>query len=560
MSFYSDASLVFIPSGYKASKAYSAKPTDGTGDLTFTRSNDTATRVGPDGLIEKVRTNLLLQSEALNTTWTDFGTGTTVTPNATTAPDGTLTADLVNFPTAAGATQYVLAQNLTLSIGVPHTISFYAKAVMGTITNLVVRINGSEVSLGETITTTWQRFSKVVIPVTATDDSGFKNRPAVSGSGAAIDVYIWGVQIETGDIATDYIATTTAAVSVGPVANVPRLDYLGSSCPRLLLEPQRTNLVTYSEQFNNAAWTKSDVTVTANNTTSPAGFTDADLITLNAGTSVKQFFQSFSAVTGTYAYSIFAKAGTHRFIQLLAGPSAICNFDLQLGTFNATLATGSIENYGNGWFKCNMVATYTAITAVNLLGVDSLTSVRAEATSSTGNFYIYGAQFEEGAYATSYVPTLGAAVTRGEDNTLTTGLSAVLPQTAGTLFWEIDYTLGSTSTMLMHNTGVSDYAFLQIGLSGTAEGGIYESGVMVDRLAYLGLTSGTYKMAFAYETNSFALYINGVLRDSGTSGSTASISMNTISLDWNSSDFTGVKQVLLFPTRLSNSDLAALTA
>jgi hypothetical protein len=60
MSFFEDASLVLIPSAQKTSKVYSVKPTDGTGDLTFTRSNDTATRVGPDGLIEKVRTNLAL--------------------------------------------------------------------------------------------------------------------------------------------------------------------------------------------------------------------------------------------------------------------------------------------------------------------------------------------------------------------------------------------------------------------------------------------------------------------------------------------------------------------
>jgi hypothetical protein len=58
MSYFDDASLVMIPSGYKTSKVYSVKPTDGTGDLAFTRSNDTATRVGPDGLIEKVRTNV----------------------------------------------------------------------------------------------------------------------------------------------------------------------------------------------------------------------------------------------------------------------------------------------------------------------------------------------------------------------------------------------------------------------------------------------------------------------------------------------------------------------
>jgi hypothetical protein len=80
-SFYEDASLVMIPSGYKTSKVYSAKPTDGAGDLVFTRSNDTATRVGPDGLIEKVRTNLILQSNSFSdAAWVKLGVGTGTAP------------------------------------------------------------------------------------------------------------------------------------------------------------------------------------------------------------------------------------------------------------------------------------------------------------------------------------------------------------------------------------------------------------------------------------------------------------------------------------------------
>jgi hypothetical protein len=80
MSFFSEASLAMIPSGYKTSKVYSAIPTSGDGDLTFLRSNDTATRVGPDGLIEKVRTNLILQSQTFdNATWAKSASGTGVT-------------------------------------------------------------------------------------------------------------------------------------------------------------------------------------------------------------------------------------------------------------------------------------------------------------------------------------------------------------------------------------------------------------------------------------------------------------------------------------------------
>ena len=71
MSYFDDASLVMIPSGYKDQKVYSVKPIDGSGDLTFSRASN-ATRVNSSGLVEKVRTNLLLQSNSFDTTWT-FG-------------------------------------------------------------------------------------------------------------------------------------------------------------------------------------------------------------------------------------------------------------------------------------------------------------------------------------------------------------------------------------------------------------------------------------------------------------------------------------------------------
>ena len=60
MSYYDDSSLFVAPNGYKTSVLFAQKPMDANGQLAFTRSNDTATPVGPDGLIEKVRTNLIL--------------------------------------------------------------------------------------------------------------------------------------------------------------------------------------------------------------------------------------------------------------------------------------------------------------------------------------------------------------------------------------------------------------------------------------------------------------------------------------------------------------------
>jgi hypothetical protein len=351
------------------------------------------------------------------------------------------------------------------------------------------------------------------------------------------------------------------------LANVPRIDYTGGGCGKLLLEPQRTNLVLYSEQFDNAAWTKSGTTISANVATSPAGFTDADLITLNAGTSVKQVFQSFSAVTGTFSYSIFAKAGTHRFVQLLAGTSAICNFNLELGTFNATASTGSIQNYGNGWFRCNMVATYTSNTAINLLAVDSLTSVRAQATSSTGTFIIYGAQLEEGSFATSYIPTVAAAVTRNADEVSKTGISSLIGQTEGTLFVEVNVTTlqgAATRVIFSIQTGTTfvRLLFSAVG-SNTLRALVRDLSVDKFDARTTISTTGIIKLAIAYKSLDSSFYVNGVqITNVLTDLSFGSLTMGDVTLGYDGSTNElgdSISQALLFPTRLTNSELETLT-
>ena len=127
MSFLSEASLAMIPSGYKTSKVYSAIPTSGDGDLTFSRSNDTATRVGPDGLIEKVRTNLFRYSEQFNNTaaW-QYQSSPIIRENASVAPDGTTTADLL-YPSGNGSIVAAI-QSITSASSVEYTQSVYVKA------------------------------------------------------------------------------------------------------------------------------------------------------------------------------------------------------------------------------------------------------------------------------------------------------------------------------------------------------------------------------------------------------------------------------------------------
>jgi hypothetical protein len=306
MSLLNDASLILVPSAIKTGEVLVQKPlpnkfADETGNydgndpqtnanLTFTRASS-ATRVGPDGLIEKVRTNLLLQSNGFNTaSWIKFAAGTALAPvvtaNAGTAPDGANNAFRVQFD-CVGTTstdRSIVNQAITSVNSTPHASSVYIKAFsageVGKQVRFITEQSGSQIII--TLTADWQRVVNVGTSVS---------------------------QVETGDVMTDYIATTTAAVSVGPVSGLPRLDYLGSSCPRLLLEPQRTNLALYSEQIDNAGWTKQGLTITANSAVSPDGYTNADLLDDGTAASTQHwFFQGTTlANSTTYTLSLYAK-------------------------------------------------------------------------------------------------------------------------------------------------------------------------------------------------------------------------------------------------------------
>jgi hypothetical protein len=259
MSYFDDASLVFIPSGTKVSKVYSVKPIDGTGDLTFTRSNDTATRVASNGLIEKVRTNLALYSEQFdNAYWAK--SQATITANATTAPDGTLTAE--KFIEGSGSVAPECSRTPIAPSNSIFTLSVFAKASernfliinnndgtgsfrvwFNLTTGVIGTTDAGVTAFIENVGNGWFRCGVArQITAFASATSAFQIGSAdgvdtYTGDGTS-GIFIWGAQMELSDFGpTDYIATTSAAVSVGPVANVPRLDYLGSSCPRLLLEP-----------------------------------------------------------------------------------------------------------------------------------------------------------------------------------------------------------------------------------------------------------------------------------------------------------------------------------
>lgn len=567
MSFYDDASIVLIPSGYKTSKLYSQKPTDGSGDLTFTRTGSTATRVNDSGLIERCRTNQMLRSEQFNEAF--WGkTRATVTADATASPIGTNTADKLVEDTTATTTHFVVSTGQ--NIGAGGVFSIYAKAGErsrigireSTTTGAYATFNlstgaviesGSGAS-GVTITNVgngWYRLqmvystsSNVSFAIFILDNSyttGSPNSYTYTGDGTS-GLFVWGAQLELGDIATDYIPTTTAAVTVGPIANLPRLDYTGGGCPKLLMEPTRTNLILYSQQINNSAWAPAGGTVTANTAISPSGYQDAD--TLTGGR-----YQSGGA-SNTYTLSCFAKKvdGNGRFILRADTPgvnSAV--YDLNNGIIVSTPSgfTSSIIPYGNGWYRC-ILTTPAATTISNFVIVS--------ADGGSSSTYVYGAQLESGSYATSYIPTFNASVTRNVDNAIDTGISSLIGQTQGTILFDLIFTQNTTPSYL----GISDGTTVNRLILGAESGVFYVFGYGSATLS-LNLNQ-RYKIALSYNSTNMLIYINGQL----THTITGTIGSNLSQFRFDSGSgiqiFQGlINQVLIFKTRLSNSDLATLT-
>jgi hypothetical protein len=556
MSLLDTASLIVTPNGYKEGKLYSVIPSDGSGDMSVTRAT-TATRVNSAGLVELVPYNRFQYSEDFtNAIWSKVNT--TITSGQT-DPFGTSNASRY-LNTANGG---FILQSGGLVINEVQTISAWVKSNTGSSQTFIFMANsGAEQSPTLTATNQWQR-------VTWTFTSSANNNVILFyNPSASLDLLIYGTQLVEGSTAKDYQKTETRL-------NIPRLDYSNGTCPSLLVEPQRTNLLTYSSSFDNAAWTKVQTTTSANVAVSPSGIQDADKLIPNTTSNIHYSFQNISDTIAPWTFSVYAKADGYNRIILNAYNTNFVGFNLTTGTIESTLGIGvtsaNIEDAGNGWYRCSITSTSTSSGVAMTMSVFNAAYTNGNVNpifsgNGTDGVLVWGAQFESGSYPTSYIPTTSASVTRNADVISKTGISSLIGQTEGTLFVDfIAEGFADFGTPLCINDGsTANSIWITTFGNGDIRGEVFGSSNVQATFTYSGGVVGQrYKLALVYKANDFAMYVNGNLIGTDLSG-TLPINLSRVDFDYaNASLF--VKSALeinaaaLWQTRLDNATLAQLT-
>ena len=556
-------------------------------DFDFTR-NSTGTRLNEDYLIEDVPYNLATYSEDLsNASWTK--TNATVTTDQILAPDGTLTADKVAISSDALSGVRVFTQidkqkyNFSSFIkkGTTSSVKFYiiqqgvaeykfdVNLDTGTLGTIPSGITNAKI---ESAGNDWFRVSCVRDFTAGATNHGIG---VVTENGNGGNYYVWGAQLVKGDQPKDYLKTTDRL-------DIPRIDYTNGE-PSILLEPSRTNEVTYSQDFTQSYWSKNNVTVTSNQAISPEGIQNADKLIIDNGTvSINGgLYKSRSSTQNQdVSFSIFAKAGEFRYGTIAYGSTNAngFHFDLEDGVILSTFTnTSSYTNIGyemipypNGWYRLVVSTTELQQGVGRFIGIrphNTIPTATNNNYNSTGNgtsgIFVYGGQIEVGSYPTSLIHTSGSAVTRSADTANNAGNSDLINSTEGVLYAEIkalvsENVFKAISISDQTSTDRVTFSIYQSALYAyVASGGTGQFNVNYTPSTILEYN----KIAIKYKANDFAFWINGQEVSTDTSGS-APTGLNELAFDKGDGgdDFLGnIKSVMVFKEALTDLELEKLT-
>ena len=539
-----------------------------------------------------------------NSSWTK--NNATVTSDNTISPDGAGGCSLYTLNSYTGDNQFLrINPNTTFASGLAHSYSLFVKynsfqyvklafinygtsqyfaAIFDIINGIVTDTkNISASNTNASIESAGNGWYRIKITASLTSSAGnamnyefnkstgatptYGTYGRISQTTTTSDkVFMWGGQLVKGDQPKDYLKTTDRL-------DIPRIDYTNGE-PSILLEPSRTNLQVFSTELNNALGSGSPP-ITSNVTTSPENLQNADKISQTLTSLYQSRFSTITITAGkTWTRSIFAKKDTGNWMYLQHYDGITNNgayFDLDNGVIGTVKSgvTARMVAYPNGWYRCSVTNTPNASATTERIQV-ALVDADNASPNKTGNgtgIFIYGAQLEEGSYATSLIHTSGSAVTRSQDSATNAGNSDLINSTEGVLYAEIK---------ALANDGTSRHFSINDGTAANKVEIYYDSttneinahiNVSGASSALFSQTFATvleyHKVAVKYKANDFSMFVDGAQIATDTSGVVFSANtLNNLAFDKGNATldfYADVKSVMVFKEALTDLELEKLT-
>ena len=353
--------------------------------------------------------------------------------------------------------------------------------------------------------------------------------------------------------------------------NEPRVSFEDSVNGAFKLEPQRTNVLTYSNDFTNADWAKLGVTIDSNSTQSPTALIDADSLIEDSSLASQHFVEETKNITNGVDYSVscFIKYNSKQWVRLFAsGLNANVYFDVLNGVIGSSsnALNIKIKDYGGGWFRCSFSSTSIATTTtfkVSLADNDGVVVYDGDGVSFN---YISQTQLELGTFATSTIPTTGTAITRAAESASKTGLESYINSSEGVLFIDGSVFKDSFSKSISLNSGVNSTE-IQLGYTSDVDPRVFALVRVSNSVEYIYYhnidQSLNHLMALKWKPNDFSFFVDGVKVNSQLSGETFSANtLNVLDLSRNggTSQFIGnIKDLRVYNTALTDLELQTLT-
>jgi hypothetical protein len=521
-----EASLQLTPNGYSENKLHSIIPSDGSGDFEFTR-NSGAMRVNANHLLEESCYNLISYSEGIISTYAinNYVTDAVVS--------------IAGFDNSVYFGDNSLDRGIYKSISTTVVGSYYHFSFFIEMDDLGVPVIGQNSNSGDfsIIFNSNLIFSNHSLELVSGSTYLVKafGIIQVAGNYFGIGKYtsqsarkfkVSGMQVTPGSTLKPYLKTESRL-------NIVRIDYIGgaTTCPSILIEPQRTNLILYSSDFNiSLSFWSGSARVTSNTDIAPDGTLTADRLLADSTSSFQPKNQSLAVpINSTVSASVFVKKTTETIVHYPGVSMVFQNgtgtkvarliLNNKTGTYNLEGVSG-IETYVriksfNDYWKIEFRATdngdnnsfqFYIYPAISLDGITI-------SEKAVGSNVFWGAQAELSYFSTSPIPTLASAVTRNADILSETGISHLIGQTEGTIFFDFIYQgVENTYISVSSGNGLNDNIII-----GVRSGGAFSirafttyPSTSLDINGIIAVQNTRYKIAFSYSPTKCIFSINGV--------------------------------------------------